>query len=54
MWAIAPKPVKTAHPRIVDSVYGNELGKIDMACAGITQYSAKPPIQYINIGFPTQ
>lgn len=53
-WAMAPYAVKTAHPRIADSVYGNDFGKIDTPCAGVTQYSARPPILYMYIGFPTQ
>eukprot|EP01018_Ginkgo_biloba_P023784 Gb_00944 [translate_table: standard] len=44
---IAPYAVKTAHPRIADSVYGNESGRIANAVAGTTQYSASPPILYM-------
>lgn len=48
----APYAVNTAHPKIDDSVYGNESGRTASALAGTTQYSASPPILYMYTGFP--
>ena len=48
----APYAVNTAHPKIADSVYGNESGSTASALAGTTQYSASPPILYMYTGFP--
>jgi hypothetical protein len=48
----APYAVNTAHPKIADSMYGNELGRTASALAGTTQYSASPPMLYMYTGFP--
>ncbi|MDV3166756.1 MAG: hypothetical protein Q8807_03915, partial ['Waltheria sp.' little leaf phytoplasma] len=41
-------------PKIADSVYGSDFGKIVKAFAGMTQYSARPPMLYMYTGFPTK
>ncbi|KAF5937327.1 hypothetical protein HYC85_024833 [Camellia sinensis] len=51
---LGPYAVKTAHPKIADSIYGTVLGRMHKPCTGTTQKSARPPMLYIYTGLPAE
>lgn len=49
----APYAVNSEHPRIAESARSSSSGSANTAVAGVTLYSARPPMEYMESGSPS-